>query len=78
MTHDAHAFWNGRYAATDDYIFGTAPAEFLQAQAGMIPPGARVLLPADGEGRNAVYLAQLGLALWPPISLKRGLPRREG
>jgi SAM-dependent methyltransferase len=51
--------WNDRYA-TDDYLFGTAPAAFLVAQAHHLPPGARVLCVADGEGRNSVYLASLG------------------
>ncbi len=54
------AFWEARYAATDDYVFGEAPNTFLQAQAHRIKPGMRVLSVADGEGRNGVYLASLG------------------
>ncbi len=55
------AFWEQRYAATPDYVFGTAPNAFLARQAGQIKPGGRVLAVADGEGRNGVYLASLGL-----------------
>jgi SAM-dependent methyltransferase len=51
--------WDDRYA-TDDYIFGTEPADFLRRNAGLIPPGSRILCLAEGEGRNAVYLAGLG------------------
>lgn len=51
--------WDQRYA-TDDYVFGTAPSGFLTAHAGLIPPGARTLCVADGEGRNSVWLAQQG------------------
>jgi SAM-dependent methyltransferase len=52
-------FWNARYD-TPDYIFGTAPSAFLRDYAGLIPPRSNIFLPADGEGRNGVYLAQLG------------------
>jgi cyclopropane fatty-acyl-phospholipid synthase-like methyltransferase len=51
--------WNSRYAG-DDYLFGRAPAAFLTAQAHWLPEAAEVLSVADGEGRNAVYLAGLG------------------
>lgn len=53
-------FWQSRYAATDDYVFGEAPNAFLAAQAGAIPAGSRVLAVADGEGRNGVWLARQG------------------
>lgn len=51
--------WDERYDR-QDYLFGTAPAAFLAAHAGVISPGSRVLCVADGEGRNSVYLAGLG------------------
>lgn len=52
-------FWDERYA-TDDYIFGTAPNVFLASQAELIRPGMHALAIADGEGRNGVWLAELG------------------
>ncbi|MGC9269189.1 SAM-dependent methyltransferase [Acidiphilium sp.] len=55
------ARWESRFAATEDYVFGTAPNAFLAAQAHRIAPGGRVLSVADGEGRNGVFLAGLGL-----------------
>ena len=51
--------WNTRFD-TPDYVFGTRPSGFLTAHAGMIPPGARTLCIADGEGRNSVWLARQG------------------
>ena len=52
--------WDARYAATPDYVFGTAPSRFLLNHAAALTPGSRILAPADGEGRNSVYLASLG------------------
>ena len=52
--------WNKRFSAPE-YIFGTAPNEFLAAQASRLRPGQRALCVADGEGRNSVWLAEQGL-----------------
>lgn len=52
--------WDQRYSATE-YVFGTAPAAFLKQHAGVLSPGSETLVVADGEGRNSVYLAELGL-----------------
>jgi SAM-dependent methyltransferase len=52
--------WEARYAATDGYLFGTAPNRFLVDSAAILPPHADVLCVADGEGRNGVFLATLG------------------
>ena len=52
--------WDERYA-TDDYVYGTEPNDFLREQVGLIgEPPKKVLCLADGEGRNGVYLAKLG------------------
>jgi SAM-dependent methyltransferase len=56
-------FWNQRYAA-DDYAYGEAPNEFFRASLEVLKPG-RILLPADGEGRNGVFAATLG---WEVVS----------
>jgi len=50
--------WNQRYSSAD-YVYGTRPNDFLAHVADRIPPG-RVLCIAEGEGRNAVFLAELG------------------
>jgi SAM-dependent methyltransferase len=54
-------FWNNRYAR-DDFVYGTEPNDFVASVAARIPPGP-VLCLAEGEGRNAVYLASLGHAV---------------
>jgi SAM-dependent methyltransferase len=51
-------FWDDRYR-TDGYAYGREPNDFLRAEAHRIPQG-RVLCLAEGQGRNAVYLAGLG------------------
>lgn len=63
MSHgDAQDFWSDKYrAAGDGYLFGTAPNRFLAAQSALFHPGQRALSIADGEGRNAVWLAGQGL-----------------
>jgi hypothetical protein len=37
-------------------MYGTTPNEFFKQQLDLLEPG-NILLPADGEGRNAVYAA---------------------
>jgi SAM-dependent methyltransferase len=50
--------WDERYSAKE-YIYGTEPNGFLKEQLPKLKPG-RILFPAEGEGRNAVYAAKLG------------------
>lgn len=50
--------WDERYAE-DDYVYGTEPNDFLRAAVANVPRG-RALCLAEGEGRNAVFLAQQG------------------
>jgi len=50
--------WDERYSAAG-HAYGTTPNEFLVAQFRAIPKG-KVLSLAEGEGRNAVFLAQQG------------------
>ncbi len=52
------AFWNDRYAVAG-HFYGEAPNTFVAEVASQIPAGP-VLCLAEGEGRNAVYLATLG------------------
>ena len=50
--------WNERYGK-DEYIYGTQPNSFLAENANLLT--GPVLSLAEGEGRNAVFLASLGL-----------------
>jgi SAM-dependent methyltransferase len=51
--------WDQRYGR-EEFFYGTEPNDFLRAHAQLIPKGGTVLCLAEGEGRNAVYLASLG------------------
>ncbi|ABQ27561.1 class I SAM-dependent methyltransferase [Geotalea uraniireducens] len=50
--------WDERYSEPG-FTYGTAPNEFLVSIVDRIPQG-KILSLAEGEGRNAVYLASLG------------------
>lgn len=50
--------WDERYAA-DEYAYGTSPNKYFAEKLKGLEPG-NILLPAEGEGRNAVYAAELG------------------
>ena len=50
--------WDERYSQPG-FVYGTEPNEFLATVAGQIPDGP-VLCLAEGQGRNAVFLAGLG------------------
>ncbi|MEB3236467.1 MAG: methyltransferase domain-containing protein [Candidatus Sericytochromatia bacterium] len=51
--------WDVRYG-DETYFYGKEPNDFLVAEAGRLAPGSRVLCLAEGEGRNAVHLAEMG------------------
>ena len=51
--------WDVRYDSAA-YRYGVEPNDFLREEAGRLPPESRVLCLAEGEGRNAVFLAGLG------------------
>jgi SAM-dependent methyltransferase len=55
------SFWERRYAEAP-YAYGTEPNGFLVEVADRMPPGP-VLCIAEGEGRNAVWLAGRGHAV---------------
>lgn len=49
-------FWENRYSQPT-FAYGTKPNAFFKEFIDTLTPG-RLLLPAEGEGRNAVYAAQ--------------------
>lgn len=53
--------WDERYGV-EGYVYGTEPNGFLLARAGVLPLG-KVLCLGEGEGRNAVWLAEQGHAV---------------
>ena len=55
---DPGSFWNARFGA-EPTVYGEGPNVFFANQLGALAPG-RILLPGDGEGRNAVHAAEQG------------------
>ena len=51
-------FWDQRYK-DDEYVYGIYPNHFFKEIIDATEPG-ELLLPGEGEGRNAVYAAQKG------------------
>jgi len=51
-------FWNERYGQSD-YVYGKEANSFFTDQLAKLPTG-KLLLPAEGEGRNAVHAALNG------------------
>jgi SAM-dependent methyltransferase len=51
-------FWDQRYAEAD-FAYGQVPNAFFKEELDILPTGS-VLLPAEGEGRNAVYALKKG------------------
>ena len=59
QTFTNSAFWDDRYQ-DDKYIYGQHPNDFLRDNATLFKNGDTVLTLAEGEGRNAVFLARYG------------------
>ncbi|HSN61588.1 MAG TPA: class I SAM-dependent methyltransferase, partial [Ferruginibacter sp.] len=51
-------FWNARYSQAE-YVYGETPNVFFAAQLYKLTAGT-IILPCEGEGRNAVYAASQG------------------
>ena len=66
--------WNERYAS-DEFVYGTEPNLFLAQQAHRIV--GPVLSLAEGEGRNAVFLASRGLDVLGVDSSAVGLAKAQ-
>lgn len=67
--------WDKRFSEPG-YAYGTEPNGFLLSVADRIP-GGKVLCLAEGEGRNAVYLAGLGFDVTAVDSSTVGLAKAE-
>ena len=52
-------FWNERYAEKE-YAYGIHPNQFLADSILKLPKHGKILFPAEGEGRNAVFAAKNG------------------
>lgn len=66
--------WDQRYSEPD-YVYGTAANDFLVQSLPLLPPSGSVLCLAEGEGRNAVFLAEQGYQVTAVDSSTVGLAK---
>lgn len=52
-------FWDSRYSESD-YVYGIEPNKFFKNTLDSFNFKGNILLPAEGEGRNAIYAAKKG------------------
>ena len=67
--------WDERYSV-EEYVYGKTPNAFLLEMSGRLKKG-KVLSLAEGEGRNAVYLARQGFTVTAVDSSKVGLAKAD-
>nr|WP_174507486.1 methyltransferase domain-containing protein [Acinetobacter sp. Marseille-Q1620] len=67
--------WDERYNE-DEYVYGKLPNDFLAENYEVIPKG-KVLSLAEGEGRNAVFLALQGYDVTAVDASKIGLEKAQ-
>jgi SAM-dependent methyltransferase len=68
--------WDVRYGMPEFY-YGTGPNDFLKENGHHIRPGGTVLCLAEGEGRNAVFLASRDFDVLGVDSSKVGLEKAQ-
>lgn len=68
-------FWDQRYQESE-WVYGESPNAFFKAFIDQQPPGT-LLLPAEGEGRNAIYAALKGWTVeafdFSPVAREKAL-----
>ncbi|MCF8296037.1 MAG: class I SAM-dependent methyltransferase [Saprospiraceae bacterium] len=67
--------WNSRYSQ-DEYVYGEEPNAFFKEHILQLQPG-KILLPAEGEGRNAVFAAKIGWEVFAFDSSSEGKKKAE-
>jgi SAM-dependent methyltransferase len=70
------AKWAARYALRA-HAAGTAPNAYLRSHAHRLVPNMRALCPGEGEGRNAVWLAEAGCLVTAVDFAAQALARAE-
>ncbi len=68
--------WDQKYNEAG-FAYGTTPNDFLKSEYFRIPKGGRVLCLAEGEGRNAVFLAMQGYSVTAVDQSAVGLEKAE-
>ena len=63
--------WDERYSA-GEYAYGVEASHHLQNSLHLVPDGSKILFPAEGEGRNAVFAASKGYDVYAFDMSKEG------
>jgi SAM-dependent methyltransferase len=71
---DPRTFWNDKFAP-DRLAYGAAPNAFLATHAGAFRPNGELLSLGEGEGRNAVFLAEREFRVTAVDASPRGLEK---
>lgn len=66
--------WDARYSE-DGFAYGIMPNDFLSENVEKLPVGGKLLCLAEGEGRNAVFLAKKGFEVVAVDSSAVGLQK---
>ena len=66
--------WDERFARPE-YVYGEAPNAFLAQRFQELPAGGQVLSLGEGEGRNAVFLAERGYRVTAVDSSAKGMAK---
>lgn len=69
-------FWNERYAV-EAYAYGMQPNQFLRESISKLPVHGKILFPAEGEGRNAVFAAKNGFQITAFDTSKEGKKKAD-
>lgn len=70
------SFWDEQFSC-EGYRYGTEPNAFVKDEARRITHAGAVLVPADGEGRNSVWLAEQGFMVTAVDGSKVGLAKGQ-
>lgn len=73
---DLRTFWDDKFGP-DRYAYGQAPNAFLASHVAVFPARGELLALGEGEGRNAVYLAEQGFRVTTVDVSPRGIQKTK-
>jgi len=78
---DPQKMWDERFSH-EELVYGDRPNAFLEEQSSRFQPGMKLFVPADGYGRNGIWLARRGFQVHTvdlsPVGVARARKSAEG
>ena len=74
MNTSTDNFWHEKFKQ-NEYVYGTKANDFLANHVHHLPKNGHILSLGEGEGRNAVYLAELGFQVTALDAAQSGLDK---